>query len=436
MDSGKKRAALVFHRRAGKDKTCLNFTIRQMFPESPGGRIGTYYYFFPTYAQGKKILWDGIDGSGFKFLDHFPSQLVASKNETEMQVTLVNGSIFQIVGTDNIDSIVGTNPVGCVFSEYAIQNPRAWNLIRPILRENGGWAVFPYTPRGKNHGKDLYDMAKDNPDWYAEVLTVRDTFREDGRPVVSEEDIDADRREGMDEELIQQEYYCSFQGYQVGSYYAQQLRRAEKENRITRVPWVPTIPVCTFWDLGIGDASAIWFAQRVGREIRVIDYYETSGEGMPYYAKYLAAKPYKYGRHFWPHDGANKEIGTGKSRRDTADALGIRPIDIVQRGDVSEGIEASRNFFSLCYFDKENCKQGLNALESYRKEWDEDRKEFKNKPYHDWSSHGADGFRTMAESGFENLSFGSSASIKVESGFSVFHSPAEETIQVESDFRV
>lgn len=366
-----------------------------MFPENRG-RIGTYYHFLPTYNQGKKILWDGMDYSGFKFMDHFPSQLVAHKSEQEMQVTLTNGSIYQIVGTDKMDNIVGTNPVGCIFSEYALQNPKAWDLFRPILRENKGWAVFIYTPRGHNHGKALYDMALNNPDWFCERLTINDTQREDGSPVITSDDIDKDRREGMDEELIQQEYYCSFEGYQQGAYYSKQLREAEKEGRIGIVPWEPRLPVCTFWDLGIGDASAIWFVQRAGQQMRVIDYYETSGEGMAYYAKFLAEKPYKYTEHWFPHDGDVKELGTGVSRKETAEGLGLGPIEIVARLSVDDGINAVRMVFPKCWFDREKCQQGLNALANYHKVYDDNRQEFKAKPEHDWSSHAADAFRYFA----------------------------------------
>lgn len=150
----KHRAVLVWHRRAGKDKTTLNFTIMKMLQ-----RVGLYYYFLPTYAQGKKIIWDGIGSDGFAFMQHFPNYLVAGRSETEMQVTFRNGSVFQVIGTDKIDSIVGTNPIGCIFSEYSLQNPKAWDLTRPILGENGGWAVFVYTPRGKNHGHRLFELA-------------------------------------------------------------------------------------------------------------------------------------------------------------------------------------------------------------------------------------------------------------------------------------
>lgn len=409
-----KRAVKVWHRRAGKDKTDLNFLIKRMFPEAPGGRIGTYYHLFPTYAQGKKIIWDGMDASGFKFMDHFPAPLVAQKNETEMQVTLVNGSIYQIVGVDKIDLIIGTNPVGCVFSEYALQNPAGWDLLRPILTENKGWAVFNFTPRGHNHGKQLYDMASNNPEWFCELLTVRDTFREDGTPVVSEAQIQAEREAGMDEELIQQEFFCSFQGYQVGSYYAKQIRQAEEDKRITNLSWRPDIPVFTFWDLGVGDSMAIWFAQKVWREVHFIDYYETSGEGMPFFAKVLRERPYVYSRHYMPHDASHREVGTGLSRRDTAEKLGIQPIDVVKRGDVEDGIDAVRSLFPRCWFDKTKCRQGLDALSSYQKEWDEDRREYKAKPVHNWASHGSDAFRTAAMSDFETAGdFTPSEPIKV-----------------------
>lgn len=199
--NGYKRAVAVWHRRAGKDKTLLNLLIKEAFK-----RTGVYYYFFPTYNQGRKVLWDGIDRNGFRYLDHIPEPLrEGNPNTTEMKIRLINGSLIQIIGTDNIDAIMGTNPVGCVFSEYSLQNPAAWDLIRPILAENGGWAVFNYTPRGRNHGFVLYEMAKNNPEWFCECLTVDDTG------VVTPEMVQAERDAGMSEEMIQQEFYCSFE---------------------------------------------------------------------------------------------------------------------------------------------------------------------------------------------------------------------------------
>ena len=226
FDNGYKRFVTVWHRRAGKDKSYINLVAKAMMQ-----RVGVYYYFFPTYAQGKKIMWDGIDGSGFRFLNHFPKELIDGQpNSTEMKLRFKNGSLFQIVGADNIDSVVGTNPVGCVFSEYALQDPKGWDFVRPILRENGGWAAFNFTPRGKNHGFKLYNMARTNPDWFCQMLTIHDTG------VLSEADIEAERASGMDEELIQQEYYCSFEAGMQGSYYSNQLDLAYKEDRITDVP--------------------------------------------------------------------------------------------------------------------------------------------------------------------------------------------------------
>jgi hypothetical protein len=201
MEDGRKRACLVWHRRSGKDLTAVNWTVTAMTE-----RIGTYYHAFPEYNQGRKVMWDGMDGEGKKFTDHIPKDLRKSTNNTEMKIELVNGSIWQIIGADNYDSVVGANPVGIVFSEWAISDkyPQAWDYFRPMLVENGGWAVFIYTPRGRNHGFDLYRDALDNPDWFCQLLTIDDT------QVISREDIDRERRAGYSEDMIQQEFFCSF----------------------------------------------------------------------------------------------------------------------------------------------------------------------------------------------------------------------------------
>lgn len=202
MERGQKRAALIWHRRCGKGKTLINFTAARMCE-----RVGGYYHCFPEYNQGRKILWDGRDKDGFKFTDHFPREIIkGTPNNTELKITLRNGSIWQIIGADNYDSLVGPNPVGIVFDEWAVSDkyPKAWDYFRPILAENDGWAVFIYTPRGRNHGFSLYQNALNNPDWFCQVLTVRDT------QAISQEAIDAERRAGMSEDMIQQEFYCSF----------------------------------------------------------------------------------------------------------------------------------------------------------------------------------------------------------------------------------
>lgn len=384
LDNGYKRAVAIWHRRSGKDKSLINLVAKKMLE-----RVGTYYYFFPTYSQGKKIIWNGMDRDGFKFTAHIPQDIRKRTDNTEMLIELVNGSVFQIIGTDKIDTIVGTNPIGCVFSEYSLQNPKAWEFIRPILAENGGWAVFNYTPRGKNHGFDLYEMAKENSEWFVELLTV------DNTGVISKEAIEAERAAGMDEDLIQQEFYCSFNAAIQGAYYSKQIKEAEERNRITSVPYEPLLKVNTYWDLGVGDSMAIWFVQKSALELRVIDYYEASGEGFPYYAKVLQDKGYIYGDHYAPHDIRVKEMGSGVSRLETARQLGIN-FKIVKNISIDDGINSVRNIFKRCWFDKQNTKQGLNALINYHKEYDENRKEYKNVAYHDWSSHASDGFRYFA----------------------------------------
>ena len=285
---GISRILLVWHRRAGKDLTVFNLVITEAMK-----RVGAYYYFFPTYGQGKKILWDGRIGDGTKFLDFIPRELIFNTNETEMQVTLVNpnprtpdapepGSIIQIIGTDRMDSVVGTNPIGCIFSEYSLQDPRAWDLVRPILRENGGWAAFVYTPRGRNHGWKLYNSVKNDPKWYVSVLTINDTRKPDGSPVVSAADVEQDIREGMDPDTAQQEYYCSWEGSTQGAYFARQLQAARSSQRIGVVPYNAYLPVVTGWDIGVDDHTAIWFAQQSRRgQWDLIDYYEHRNEGLP-----------------------------------------------------------------------------------------------------------------------------------------------------------
>jgi phage terminase large subunit len=391
LEEGVKRAVLVWHRRAGKDLLCLNWTITQAME-----RPGLYWHVLPTYNQGRKIVWDGMNRDGRPFLDYFPRDLIRRHNNTDMQLELEGGSMFQVVGSDHYDRLVGANPVGCVLSEYALQDPRAWDLIRPILLENGGWAIFDYTPRGKNHGWRLYQMAlrmmAEKKGWYAQLLTIKDTG------VVSEEDIQLEREAGMSEELIQQEFYCSFEAGIPGAYFMLQLNKARNEGRIAQVPWYPEIPVDTWWDLGIDDSMTVWFSQSTGANIHLIDYYENSGEGLPHYVKYLKDKSYVYGRHTAPHDIKVRELGSGKSRRTVALSLGIE-FDVAKKvAKKEDAIEAGRALFPRCRFDLVKCQRGLECLENYRKEYNEKTGTFSTKPVADWSCHGADSFLTLATS--------------------------------------
>jgi len=396
LDAGIKRVIMLWHRRAGKEKTLINHVAKCMQQ-----RVGTYFYLFPTYAQAKKAIWDGKDREGFAFRSHFPDALVARSNSTELKIEYKNGSIFQLVGTDNIDTLMSTNPIGCVFAEYSLQDPAAWEFVRPILLENGGWAAFDFTPRGKNHGYVLYEMACNNPDWFVSKQTVDDTKRPDGKPVITPEMIEAERREGVSEEMIQQEYYCSFEGVMEGAYYGKQLAQARIDGRIGNIPYDPSIGVETWWDIGVGDSTAIWFTQSIRREVRVIDYLEASGEALSFYAKELQKKPYVYSGHHGPHDLQVKEWASGgvdgrpRSRLEVAKSLGI-DFQIVPNMSLDDGINAVRSFLAQCWFDQAKCERGLLALTSYHKDYDTKTKMFRSYPAHDWSSHGSDAFRYLS----------------------------------------
>jgi hypothetical protein len=388
---GFKRLVWVAHRRSGKDKTCVNVIVDKMIE-----RVGVYYYVFPTFAQARRVVWDGIDGDGKRFMEHFPSELLEGKqNDAEMKLRFKNGSLFQLVGSDNVDAIMGTNPVGVVFSEYSLQDPKAWGFIRPILAENGGWALFVGTPRGENHFYDIYELAKNSADWYVQMNKASETG------AISDEVLEQEKREIIrlygNDALYQQEYECNFTVPIAGAYYADNIMRMYANGRVGNVPHEPRFTVDTWWDLGINDRMSIWFTQSIGAELRVIDFMEDSGQGLPHYIGKMKEKGYIYGQHTAPHDIEVRELTSGKSRRDTADQLGIR-FNVAPKLPIIDGIDACRNLFSSCWFDATKCKEGLNALKNYRKQYDEKRKTYLNQPYHDWSSNAADSFRTLAVS--------------------------------------
>ena len=385
MDSGYKRAVAVWHRRAGKDKTLINLLVKKAFE-----RVGCYYYYFPTKAQGRKTIWDGIDRDGMPFLEHIPPEIIEKKNDQEMKVKFKNGSLFQVLGTDFAE-VVGPNPVGCVFSEYSLQNPEAWNFVQPILAENDGWAVFNYTPRGMNHGYDMFQRSQDNEDWFSEVLTIDDTH------AITHEAVKKAKDGGMSEELAQQEFYCSWEWGLSGAYYLKQIAVARRDGRICELPVIDA-PGHTAWDLGIRDATSIWFWQNDGPLWRnIIDYYEKSGEGLAHYVSILKTKGYEYGDHFAPHDADRRGAFSGESLVDRAkNELGFNFNVLPREPTIDPGIEAVRVIFQNCRFDKEKCKPGLQALMNYQKTWDEKHRVFSLKPLHNWASNGADAFRYFA----------------------------------------
>ena len=316
-----------------------------------------------------------------------------------MGLWFANGSTYQVVGADEPDRLVGANPIGVIFSEWSLMTPNVWELIRPILAENGGWAVFIYTPRGRNHGYRTLKMAEKSDNWFAQVLTA------DMTNAISLDVIEDERAEGMPEELVQQEFYCSFDAPLVGSYWGDQLTDMmpadPEKRRITSVPHEPSRTVTTAWDLGMADATAIWFHQRVGHEHRLIDYYQSSGVGLEHYAKILHEKPYVYDEHLVPHDAMMRELGTGKTRVEAGRNLGIR-MRVVPKLSLNDGINAVRMLLPMCWIDEDKCSNGIEGLRQYTKEKISDEAGvngeavFRDKPLHNWASHPADALRTLA----------------------------------------
>ena len=407
-----KRNVWVWHRRAGKDQTALNAMVVKAHE-----RVGMYWYVFPEYKQGREIFWDGFRDDGRKFRDAIPKELIARTRDDMMLIELKNGSMIKVIGTDNADSIVGPNPVGCIFSEFSLQNPSAWNLVRPILNANNGWAIFVYTPRGRNHGFDMYKnavemMKKDDTKWFAQLLTKDDTSKiligDDGKPltdpqtgelvwgpIVTDQMIADDIATGMSEELARQEYYCDFNAALQGAYYSKELTLLDKEERRTKVPYNPNYKVHTAWDLGLDDAMSIWFFQLIHDVPKIIDYKEWTNTSLKDVITEIKTYPFVYGTHLGPHDITQRELSTKESRYSYAKRMGVRFYPVPKLG-VADGIEAARRVLAMSYFDEEKCAYGLDCLTNYTKKWDDQRKVYLNKPDHNWASHGADAFRYLA----------------------------------------
>ena len=390
-----KRAVLLWHRRAGKDKLSINLLLMLAWQT-----VGNYLYFSPEISQTRKIIWRGIDKDGFRFIDHIPKQLIRRKTEADMMVELTNNSTIQLGGADAYDRNMGTNPRAIIFSEYSLMNPVAWNYYRPILVENGGTAIFIYTARGHNHGYDMAKIAEarvaaGDKNWYYSKLTIEDTHDVEGNQIITQRDIDREIEEGMPPEMVQQEFFCSFEAGQVGAYYVDQIAKLRKADRIGDYPHDPQYPVTTSWDLGLADKTAIWFVQNIQGQRRVIDYEEDTGVPLDAWIKEINGKPYNYARHIGPPDLEHREYTTGKTRLEFAQTLGLN-FDVLPKLSIADGIAAVRAFLPTCVFNEVNCEEGLNALLNYTKVYDEKAQTFRERPAHTWASHGSDSFRYLA----------------------------------------
>ena len=346
----------------------------------------------PTYSQAKKVIWDASTNDGFRILDFIPEQVIAQKNQQEMKIRFTNGSLFQLIGSDNIDSLMGTNPKICVFSEYALQTPDAWDFIRPILKVNGGTAIFISTPRGRNHYYDLCEMAKTQPDWFYERLTYHDTG------VLTDEDIEKEIAEGMSDELAEQEYNCSFDRGIDGAFYAKLITKMRDEERILPIAYDPYKLVHTAFDLGWDDCTAIIFFQIDGDRIKIIDCEEHSNKTLNWYSNLLKDKGYRYGTHLFPHDVRHVDgLSTGLTREELLEDLQIH-VTVVPKSFIVDGIEAVKVILSSrVWINSDKCQTLIKSLENYHREWDDKRKIYSNKPNHNWSSHCCDSLRYLAE---------------------------------------
>ena len=384
-------AVIIAHRRFGKTVAAINDLIKDALTiPLPNVRVA---YIAPYYSQAKAIAWD--------YLREYTQDVEGvTYNTSELRVDFPNGARIRLFGADNADTLRGLYFDHVVLDEPADFPARAWpTVIRPALADRKGKATFIGTPKGKNQFYDTYIQGKNNPNWFTAMFKSSETGLLDPDEL-------QEAKKAMGEDRFEQEFECSFEAAIQGAYYAKEIKTCSSEKRICGVPYNPSVGVVTAWDLGYSDSTAIWFAQYVGQEIHLIDYYENSGVGLEKYAKVLSEKSYHYEEHILPHDVRVKELGTGKSRLETLDALGVRNIKIAPMLGVDDGIQAARSMLNRCWFDQEKCERGVEALLQYRREFDERLKTWRGRPLHDWTSHGADAFRYLAVGRKEQTDWG------------------------------
>jgi len=383
----KKRAILVWHRKSGKDIACWNLMVAKAVQ-----RKGVYFYIFPEYSQARKALWDAIGEDGKSYLDYIPKEIRENTWMSEMKVKLINGSIIQVIGSDRGDAIRGTNPFGVVLSEFAYQNPQIWTyILDPVLTKNGGWAIFNSTPQGRNYFYELLMYAQNHPEtWYSSILTINDT------KLLSEEEVRGKSAQGVSKDLIEQEYFVSFEAGVEGSYYGKYIAELEKNNQVCSVPYDRNLLVYTSWDLGFADSMSIIFFQKRGNEILIIDHYENHGYQLAHYLDIIRGRGYNYGQHFIPFDG-NLHNSTGTTFRSVALESGIEFVVLPRERSVLEGIEKVRGLFPRMFFDKVKCEFLIKCLLEYHADYDEKAKVFRRQPKHCWASHSSDACRYMCQ---------------------------------------
>jgi hypothetical protein len=375
---GKRFAVVVAHRRFGKTVAALNHLIREAVlneKETP-----RYAYIAPTYGQAKRVAWD--------YLVKYTTPLGGTNNISELRVDFW-GRRIQLYGSDNPDSLRGQYFDGVIIDEVGDQNPKIWtDIVRPALTDRKGWCLFIGTPKGHNHFKELRDRAEKEEGWGLLEFKASETG------VVDDTELKAAKNE-MGEDKYRQEFECSFDAAVEGSYYGQILNELEEKKHMQDIPREELSRTFTAWDLGMGDSTSIWVAQLVGTEVRLLDYYENHGVGLDHYVKWIKDNDYLKAEHILPHDVRVRELGTGKSRMEMLEESGLE-VKIAPRMGLDDGIQAVRRLLPRCWFNVPKVQTGLNCLRNYRRDYDEKRKIFYERPLHDWSSHGSDSFRYLA----------------------------------------
>ena len=378
-------AVLIAHRRCGKTVACLNDLIRRAIIENK--QDGRYAYMAPYLSQSKAVAWD--------YLLRYAQPAIAKANQAELWVELHNGARIRLFGADNADAIRGVYLDGIVLDEYADFRPKVWGeIVRPLLADRQGWATFIGTPKGHNAFWDIYNNATKDSDWFVKTLRASQT----GLLDISELN---DAAKMMSEDQYLQEFECDFESAIVGAFYGKEMRRLTDKNRITDVAYDPLYPCHTSWDLGFNDSTAIWWWQVVRGEIRMLDFHSSSGNTIEYYGELIQSKKkeygYTYGTHYLPHDARAKTLASGgKSIIEQLSLyIPLKYCKIVPSLSVLDGIQALRVALDRSWFDFK-CDEGIECLRQYQREWDDDKRIFRDKPRHDWTSHGADAARMMA----------------------------------------
>ena len=383
-DRTERWAVIVAHRRAGKTVLCINDLIYKALIE--GKEDGRYAYIAPYYSQAKSIAWD--------YLLRYSQPVLAKANQSELWIELVTGARIRLLGAENCDALRGNYLDGVVMDEFADMKPSIWGaVVRPLLSDRKGWATFIGTPKGHNAFWEVYNNATKDPNWKVKVLRASQTG------ILDKAELE-DAAKAMTEDQYLQEFECDFESAILGAYYGKEMRQLTDQGRILDIEYDPLFPVHTAFDLGYSDDTAIWFFQVVHGEIRCLDYHSSNGQPVAFYAGIIQARQeergYVYGTHWLPHDARAKTLSSNRSViEQLGDKIPLKSIKIVPNLKLQDGIQASRLALTRTWFDHK-CNDGIECLRQYQREYDEDKKVFRDKPRHDWTSHGADAFRYLS----------------------------------------